>query len=118
MKSWLRRSLPFLVFTLAVGALSETVSVEAAAPHIEPRSPSIGTVIENERIEELPLNGRNPVDLITLAGPAVPQPALHATSRSIQGGPAVMGQWVEANRDMNVTCPGISADLGRWFHPY
>ena len=37
---------------------------------------------------------------------------------SIQGGPAVMGQWVEARRDMNVTCPGISADLARWFHPY
>jgi hypothetical protein len=36
----------------------------------------------------------------------------------IQGGPAVLGQWVEDNRDRNVTCPGISADLGRWFHQY
>ncbi len=36
----------------------------------------------------------------------------------IQGGPAVMGQWVEASRDQNVTCPGVSADLGRWFHRY
>ncbi|WP_341926447.1 hypothetical protein [Nocardioides psychrotolerans] len=36
----------------------------------------------------------------------------------IQGGEAVMGQWVEAGRDQNVTCPGISADLGRWFHRY
>lgn len=34
---------------------------------------------------------------------------------SIQGGEAVMGQWVEADRDQNVTCPGISRDLGRWF---
>lgn len=34
---------------------------------------------------------------------------------SIQGGEAVMGQWVEADRDQNVTCPGISEDLGRWF---
>ncbi|GAA4668955.1 hypothetical protein [Nocardioides nanhaiensis] len=33
----------------------------------------------------------------------------------IQGGEAVLGQWVEADRDMNWTCPGISADLGRWF---
>jgi len=46
-------------------------------------------VIENERIEALPLNGRNPVDLITLAGAAVPQPALDATSRSMQGGRAI-----------------------------
>jgi hypothetical protein len=52
---------------------------------VETRSPSIGAVIDNERIEELPLNGRNPTDLITLAGAAVPQPALNATSRSMQG---------------------------------
>ncbi len=36
----------------------------------------------------------------------------------IQGGEAVLGQWVQDNRDMNLTCPGISADLGRWFHQY
>lgn len=38
--------------------------------------------------------------------------------RSFQGGPAVLGQWVEAGRDMNITCPGTSANLGRWFHQY
>ncbi|UMG92657.1 hypothetical protein [Nocardioides sp. TF02-7] len=37
---------------------------------------------------------------------------------SIQGGLAVMGQWVADSRDHNITCPGISADLGRWFHQY
>ncbi|MBM9458786.1 hypothetical protein JK386_02650 [Nocardioides sp. zg-536] len=35
---------------------------------------------------------------------------------SIQGGTAVMGQWVEKRRDQNITCPGIAADLGQWFH--
>jgi hypothetical protein len=35
---------------------------------------------------------------------------------SIQGGRAVLGQWVEAGRDLNVTCPGIAASLGSWFH--
>ncbi len=34
---------------------------------------------------------------------------------SIQGGQAVLGQWVEDSRDQNVTCPGISGELGRWF---
>ncbi len=34
---------------------------------------------------------------------------------SIQGGEPVLGQWVEAGRDLNVTCPGVSADLSRWF---
>ncbi len=33
----------------------------------------------------------------------------------IQGGPAVMGQWVEARRDQNVTCPGATRQLPRYF---
>jgi hypothetical protein len=37
---------------------------------------------------------------------------------SIQGGTAVMGQWVEQQRDLNLTCPGVAADLGRWFHRF
>jgi len=46
-----------------------------------------------------------------------------ATSRcgrdwSIQGGRAVLGQWVEQSRDQNITCPGVSSRLGRWFHQY
>lgn len=36
----------------------------------------------------------------------------------IQGGSAALGQWVEDGRDRNVTCPGVSAGLGRWFHQY
>ena len=78
---------PVINIPLAIGALSETVSVEAAAPLIETRTSSIGTVIENERVEELPLNGRNPVELIQLAGAAVPQGT--ASSRSMQGGQAI-----------------------------
>jgi hypothetical protein len=34
---------------------------------------------------------------------------------SIQGGRAVLAQWVEAGRDRDLTCPGTSAELGRWF---
>jgi hypothetical protein len=33
----------------------------------------------------------------------------------IQGGEAVMGQWVQDARDKNITCPGVEKDLGRWF---
>jgi hypothetical protein len=35
----------------------------------------------------------------------------------IQGGEAVLGQWVEGQRDLDVTCPGV-ADLGQWFQQY
>ena len=36
----------------------------------------------------------------------------------IQGGQAVLGQWVEQGRDQNVTCGTVHRDLGRWFHQY
>jgi hypothetical protein len=34
---------------------------------------------------------------------------------SIQGGDAVLAQWVEESRDRNVTCPGAEAALGGYF---
>lgn len=37
---------------------------------------------------------------------------------SIQGGQALLGQWVEDGRDRNVTCPGVSGSMGQWFHQY
>jgi len=36
----------------------------------------------------------------------------------IQGGPAVLAQWVEDNRDRNVTCPGTADEMDDWFHRY
>ena len=75
---------PSIAVTLPLGDLAETVSVEAAAPLVETRNPSIGGVIDNERIEELPLNGRNSADLIAIAGAVVPMGP--SSSRSMQGG--------------------------------
>ena len=33
----------------------------------------------------------------------------------IQGGEAVLGQWVAEQRDLNITCPGIHLDMAPWF---
>jgi hypothetical protein len=54
------------------------------------------------------------------AGHTSPEEALSRCGAdwSIQGGPAVLGQWVEQDRDQNLTCPGVERDLGRWFHQY
>jgi hypothetical protein len=41
-----------------------------------------------------------------------------ASDWSFQGGTAFLGQWVEDNRDRNVTCPGQARELHRWFHRY
>jgi hypothetical protein len=79
---------PVLPVTLQLGDLTETVAVEASAPLVETRNPSIGAVIDNERIEELPLNGRNAADLVVLAGAAIRPEGANgiSSSRSMQGG--------------------------------
>lgn len=35
---------------------------------------------------------------------------------SIQGGTAILGQWVEQRRDRDIVCPGVAGDLSTWFH--
>ena len=62
---------PAINVVMAVGNLEETVSVEAAAPLVDVRSAGISDVVDNERILELPLQGRQVTDLIVLAGAAV-----------------------------------------------
>src|SRR5687768_4901058 len=57
---------------LEVGQISETVEVQANAAMVEMRNQGVGQVIENSRILELPLNGRNVTELISLAGAANP----------------------------------------------
>jgi len=64
-------SSPIINAVLNVGQISEQVEVEANAAMVETRSSGVGQVIENARILELPLNGRNANDLIVLAGAAV-----------------------------------------------
>jgi hypothetical protein len=54
-------------FTLAVGALTETTEVSATSTLISTSNATVGTVIENRRIVELPLNGRNYLSLIALS---------------------------------------------------
>ena len=58
---------------LEVGQVTQTIEVEANAALVETRSAVLSSVIDNERILELPLDGRNVTDLITLAGGAVRQ---------------------------------------------
>src|SRR5688572_26755381 len=52
---------------LDIGNVSETVTVEAATLQVDSRSPTLNTTVDSKRIEELPLNGRNPADLVLLA---------------------------------------------------
>jgi len=53
--------------SLAVGNLQETVTVEALAATVDTRAATLNTTVDSKRVVELPLNGRNPADLILLA---------------------------------------------------
>lgn len=59
--------------TLAVGAQTETVEVSAEVPLLQPETNSLGQVIEQRDVTELPLNGRNPLALVELVPGVVPQ---------------------------------------------
>ncbi|PYR62481.1 MAG: TonB-dependent receptor, partial [Acidobacteria bacterium] len=75
---------PTVNATLALGSLEEAVTVEAAAPIVDVRSAGISSVVELERIVELPLQGRQVTDLLVLAGAAVQ--TAEATNRTSPGG--------------------------------
>ena len=53
-------------FAVQVGNVAEVVEVTASAPVLDTETTSVGTVIENKRIIELPLNGRNYLQLASL----------------------------------------------------
>jgi outer membrane receptor protein involved in Fe transport len=62
-------------FTLKVGATSTTVEIQATAPVVESSSVSVGTVINQRTVQEIPLNGRHFVDLALLIPGSVTPPA-------------------------------------------
>src|SRR5258705_12261564 len=61
---------------LEAGAVTQPIEVTAAAPVLDSQTSSLGQVIENKRIVDLPLNGRNPFQLGVLSGGAVAFQAL------------------------------------------
>src|ERR1700756_3451900 len=58
---------------LTVGQVSETVEVTSQTPLLQTESSSLGQVVEQRKADELPLNGRNIFNLITVSPAAVAQ---------------------------------------------
>src|SRR5262249_17021812 len=61
---------PDINVVLQVGQVSEQVEVAADAGLVETRTTAIGAVVTNQQVSEIPLNGRDPHELIFLAGMA------------------------------------------------
>ncbi len=58
--------------SLKVGAVNEVVEVSSEAPLLEAETSSLGQVVENKTITQMPLNGRNYQKLATLAPGVLP----------------------------------------------
>jgi len=56
-----------LDFTLQIGAVTESVTVNTSGALLQADNASLGTVIDTEQVNELPLNGRNYLGLVALA---------------------------------------------------
>jgi hypothetical protein len=64
---------PRIEVTLALGSLSETLTVTGQSPLLQTQSASVATTVASRSVQELPLNGRNVLNLISLAPSVVPQ---------------------------------------------
>ncbi len=54
-------------FSLAIGQAQQTVTVEAEVSQVDTLSTAVSSHVEQQQINDLPLNGRNFTDLVTLA---------------------------------------------------
>lgn len=91
-------------FALQVGTVQQELTVTGGAEMIQTDNASIGTVISQRAINELPLNGRNPLALVALTPGVVPQGQSQQNAAgtnnsaygnfSIGGGTANQSNWV------------------------
>ena len=72
---------------LQVGTVTQSVNVDAEALRVDTESSTVGEVIDNRRIEAIPLNGRNVLDLMQLLPGVSNKASLPVTITFSRGGP-------------------------------
>jgi hypothetical protein len=101
-----------LDFTLEVGSNRETVTVTAEAPLVNTVTSSLGGLVSQEKLEELPLNGRNYTDLILL------QPGVTQQTNEQAGTPgSVFSSNGESTRSNNYLLDGTITQNAFGFSP-
>ncbi len=76
---------------MAVGAATQEVTVTGEAPLVNTTTSALGSLVNEERMADLPLNGRNYVDLTLI------QPGVNQQQTSTGGGAGISGTWFSAN---------------------
>ena len=108
-----------LPVTLAVGAVNESVEVTASTPLLDASTSSVGQVIENKKIIDLPLNGRNPFALGLLAGNTVPMSGMGTNLPFVAGGgrfPQTTSCWT-ASTTTHRSTRTASVEMGSHYTP-
>ncbi|QNI36792.1 TonB-dependent receptor [Edaphobacter albus] len=107
--------------TLRPGDVKVAVTVEAEGVQIESSTSQLGTVMEQKKVQDLPLNGRNFTQLLTLTPGATPVTVGQASSSTtaITAGsaysfPSINGQ---PNRSTLYLVDGMN-DNNAWFNSY
>ena len=86
--------------TLATGIATQTVSVSAASVLLNTESSSEGQIIQNQQIEQLPLNGRDFMQLTSLSAGVTP---------AVSGISSPASQWTNGTTATGAT---VSVDIG------
>ncbi len=72
---------------LEVGQVDQTVTVNGNAINVDTTSATLGETVDNERLEDLPLNGRNAASLLGLL-PGVADVSVPVIQTGARGGPS------------------------------
>jgi len=90
-----------LVFNirLRVGAVTEEITVEASAIQLESTNAELTGLISGQQVTQLPLNGRNFMQLVTTVPGVAPGEGFSAQAKGLQGGSdlSISGGAVDAN---------------------
>ena len=78
---------------LQLGAVTETVEVTTAPPMLQTETGSLGETIEAAQVKEMPLNGRNTFNLMTLVPSVVPQGNTSGAAQMNTGTSTSSGAW-------------------------
>ena len=125
-KTEIRRNIPLELnqkgrvdFQLQVGQQAETIEVTGAAPLLKTEDATLGSVVDNKRIIELPLNGRNFAQAATLMpGVVYGSARMGVDGNQTIGTRAMPGQIVgisangQRDANQNITLDGVSATDG------
>ena len=77
--------------TMEVGATTESIQVTANATQVETKENSIAQLVDSQRMIDLPLNGRNPAQLLVLSGFAVDSSHMTLNGGDLTGSKNIQG---------------------------